>query len=131
MKINVKDKSTGATKVAVYIVKPIWNMTDDEMIEALDLKNKVLDYHYSLEQEYKKVDDIYSDEIVEYVAELLYDYCYSSKFDGYKDIAKRLMGKIEDEVVEEIYEFQISSLMMFYRSFSFFLQLAWQFVLYV
>lgn len=104
MKINVKDKSTGATKVAVYIVKPIWNMTDDELIEALDLKNKVLDYHYSLEQEYKKVDDIYSDEIVEYVAELLYDYCYSSKFDGYEEIAKRLMGKIEDEVVEEIYE---------------------------
>ena len=104
MKINVKDKSTGATKVAVYIVKPIWNMTDDELIEALDLKNKVLDYHYSLEQEYKKVDDIYSDEIVEYVADLLYDYCQSSEFDGYEEIAKRLMGKIEDEVVEEIYE---------------------------
>lgn len=104
MKINVKDKSTGATKVAVHRVNPIWNMTDNELIEALDLKNEVLDYHYKLEQEYKKVDDIYSDEIVEYVAELLYDYCYSSKFGGYEDIAKRLMEKIEDEVVEEIYE---------------------------
>lgn len=104
MKINVKDKSTGATKVAVRVVKPIWNMTDDELIEALDLKNKVLDYHYSLEQEYKKVDDIYSDEILEYVADLLYDYCQSPEFDGYEEIAKRLMDKIEDEVVEEINE---------------------------
>ena len=104
MKINVKDKSTGATKVAVRVVKPIWNMTDDELIKALDLKNEVLDYHYNLEQEYKKVDDIYSDEIVEYVAELLYEYCQSSEFDGYEEIAKRLMSKIEDEVVEEIYE---------------------------
>lgn len=104
MKINVKDKSTGATKVAVRVVKPIWNMTDDELIEALDLKNKVLDYHYEVEQEYKKVDDIYSDEIVEYVADLLYDYCPSSEFDGYEKIAKRLMDKIEDEVVEEINE---------------------------
>lgn len=104
MKINVKDKSTGATKVAVRVVKPIWNMTDDELIEALDLKKEILDYHYSAEQEYKKVDDIYSDEIVEYVAGLLYEYCQSSEFDGYEEIAKRLMGKIEDEVVEEIYE---------------------------
>lgn len=104
MKINVKDKSTGATKVAVRVVKPIWNMTDDELIKALDLKNEVLDYHYNMEQEYKKVDDIYSDDIVEYVAELLYEYCQSSEFDGYEEIAKRLMGKIEDEVVEEIYE---------------------------
>lgn len=104
MKINVKDKSTGATKVAVRVVKPIWDMADDELIEALDLKNKVLDYHYEVEQEYKKVDDIYSDEIVEYVADLLYDYYPSSEFDGYEEIAKRLMDKIEDEVVEEINE---------------------------
>lgn len=104
MKINVKDKSTGATEVAVRRVKPIWNMSDDELIKALDLKNEVLKYHYEVEQEYKKVDDIYSDEIVEYVAELLYDYCQSPEFDEYGEIAKRLMGKIEDEVVEQIYE---------------------------
>ena len=104
MKIDVKDKSTGATKVAVRIVKPIWTMSDDELIIALDLKNEVLDWHYKVEQEYKKVDDIYSDEIVEFVADLLYDYCQSAEFDGYEEIAKRLLNKIEDEVVEEIYE---------------------------
>ena len=104
MKINVKDKSTGTTKVDVHRIKPIWNMTDDELIEALDLKYELLDYHYKVEQEYKKVDDIYSDEIVEYVADLLYDYCHSSEFDGYEEIAKRLMDKIRDRLVEEIYE---------------------------
>ena len=104
MKINVKDKSTGATRIAVRRVKPIWTMSDEELIKALDLKNEILDYHYKVEQEYKKIDDIYSDEIVEYVAELLYDYCQSAEFDGYEEIAKRLITKLEDELVDEIYE---------------------------
>lgn len=104
MKINVKDKSTGATKVAVRVVKPIWTMSDEELIKALDLKNEILDYHYRVEQEYKKVDDIYSDALVEYVADLLYDYCQEAEFDGYEEIAGRLISKLEDELVEEIYE---------------------------
>ena len=104
MKINVKDKSTGATKVAVRRVKPIWTMSDEELIKALDLKNEILDYHSRVEQEYKKVDDIYSDALVEYVADLLYDYCQEAEFDGYEEIASRLISKLEDELVEEIYE---------------------------
>lgn len=104
MKINVKDKSTGATKVAVRRVKPIWAMSDDELIKALDLKNEILDYHYKVEQEYKKVDDIYSDALVEYVADLLYDYCQEAEFDGYEEIASRLITKLEDELVDEIYD---------------------------
>ena len=104
MKINVKDKSTGATKVAVRRVKPIWAMSDEELIKALDLKNEILDYHYKVEQEYKKVDDIYSDALVEYVADLLYDYCQEAEFDGYEEIASRLISKLEDELVEEIYD---------------------------
>ena len=104
MKINVKDKSTGATKVAVRRVKPIWAMSDEELIKALDLKNEILDYHYKVEQEYKKVDDIYSDALVEYVADLLYDYCQEAEFDGYEEIASRLITKLEDEVIDEIYE---------------------------
>ena len=104
MKINVKDKSTGATKVAVRRVKPIWSMSDEELIKALDLKKEILDYHYRVEQEYKKVDDIYSDALVEYVADLLYDYCQEAEFDGYEEIASRLISKLEDELVEEIYD---------------------------
>lgn len=104
MKINVKDKSTGATKVAVRRVRPIWSMSDEELIKALDLKNEILDYHYKVEQEYKKVDDIYSDALVEYVADLLYDYCQEAEFDGYEEIASRLITKLEDEIVDEIYE---------------------------
>ena len=103
MKIKVTDKSTGATKVAVRVVKPIWEMSDDELIKALDLKNVILDYHYDVEQEYHKVDDIYSEELKDYVAEVLYEYCQASDFDGYDEIAGRLISKLEDEIVDEIY----------------------------
>lgn len=104
MKINVKDKSTGATKVAVRRVKPIWSMSDEELIKALDLKEKILDWHYRVEDRYHEVSDIYSDALVEYVADLLYDYCQEAEFDGYEEIAKRLIAKLEDEIVDEIYE---------------------------
>lgn len=104
MKINVKDKSTGATKVAVRRVKPIWSMSDEELIKALDLKEKILDWHYRVEDRYHEVSDIYSDALVEYVADLLYDYCQEAEFDGYEEIASRLITKLEDEVIDEIYE---------------------------
>ena len=105
MKINIKDKSTGATKVAVRRGKPNLAMSDEEiLIKALDLKNEILDYHYKVEHEYKKVDDIYSDALVEYVAYLIYDYCQDAEFDGYEEMAKRLIAKLEDEIVDEIYE---------------------------
>ena len=104
MKINVKDKSTGATKVAVRRVKPIWDMSDEELIKALELKEKILDWHYRVEDRYHEVSDIYSDALVEYVADLLYDYCQEAEFDGYEEIASRLITKLEDEVIDEIYE---------------------------
>ena len=104
MKINVKDKSTGATKVAVRRVKPIWSMSDEELIKALDLKEKILDWHYRVEDRYHEVSDIYSDALVEYVAEELYDYCQDTEFDGYEEIASKLISKLEDEVIDEIYE---------------------------
>ena len=104
MKINVKDKSTGATKVAVRRVRPIWSMSDEELIKALNLKEKILDWHYRVEDRYHKVSDIYSDALVEYVAEELYDYCQEPEFEGYEEIAGRIISKLEDELVEEIYE---------------------------
>lgn len=103
MKINVKDKSTGATKVAVRRIRPIWSMSDDALIKALDLKEKILEWHYNAENRYHEVSDIYSDALVEYVAEELYDYCQDTEFDGYEEIAGRLIAKLEDELIEEIY----------------------------
>lgn len=104
MKINVKDKSTGATKVAVRRVKPLWSMSDEAIIKTLNLKEKILDWHYEVENRYHEVSDIYSDALVEYVAEELYDYCQEPEFEGYEEIASRLITKLEDELIEEIYE---------------------------
>lgn len=104
MKIKVKDLSKGVEKVPVRIPKAIWNMSDEEIIKATDLKNQILEYHYSVEQEYHKVDDIYSEGLEEYVSELLYEYAQEPEFEGYDKIASRLVAKLEDELIEEIYE---------------------------
>lgn len=104
MKIKVNYKEKKAVKVPVRIVKPIWVMTDEELIKSLDLKNKIIAYHYDVEQEYHKVDDIYSDGLVEYVSDLLYDYCQEPEFDEYDEYAKRLISSLEEEVVDEIYD---------------------------
>lgn len=104
MKIKVKDLSKGVEKVPVRIPKAIWNMSDEEIIKATDLKNQILEYHYNVEQEYHKVDDIYSEGLEEYVSELLYEYAQEPEYDGYDEIAKRLIAKLEDEIVDEIYE---------------------------
>ncbi len=102
MKINVVDKSTGVVKIPVWIVKPIWDMTDEQIINKLNIKDVILDYHYDFTSEYQNVDDIYSEEIIEYLAELLFDYCQSSKFNGYYEIAGRIMNKLADKMADEI-----------------------------
>lgn len=104
MKINVVDKSTGVVKIPVWIVKPIWDMTDEQNIKKLNIKDVILDYHYDFTSEYQNVDDIYSDDIVDYLAEVLFEYCQSDKFDGYYRIAKRIMDKLADEIADEIRE---------------------------
>lgn len=104
MKIKVKDNSTGVTKVAVRRVKPLWSMSDEDIIKTLNLKEKILDWHYSVENRYHEVSDIYSDALVEYVAEELYDYCQEPGFEGYDEIASRIIVKLEDELIEEIYK---------------------------
>lgn len=105
MKIKVKDKSTGATKIVVRRVKPIWVMSVDDIIKKLDLKNKILDWHYQVENRYHEVSDIYSDELVEYVAEELYDYCQEPEYEDLGELATKIIAKLEDELVEQIYDF--------------------------
>lgn len=103
MNIPIKDNSEKATKVAVHRVAPIWAMSDEELIKALDLKNVVLDYHYRVEDEYHRVDDIYDDDLGEYVAELLYDYCHQPEYDMYRERADKIIASIREDIVSEIY----------------------------
>lgn len=104
MKINVKDKSNGATKVLVRMEKPIWTMSDKELIEALNLKEKILDYHYEVEDRYKVVDDIYSEGLRDYVSELIYDYAQSAEYDKYDELAQKLIDEVKEEIIDEIFE---------------------------
>lgn len=103
MKIKVQDKSTGAQKVYVRVIKKLADKTDEELVKLLDLKNEIVKYHYDVENEAFKTDDIYSDELIEYVDEVMYEYSQNdSEADSYKEIAERLVEKLQDEVVEEI-----------------------------
>ena len=104
MKINVKDKSNGATKVKVRMVKRLYTMSNKELIEALNLKEKILDYHYEVEDRYKVVDDIYSEGLRDYVSELICDYAQSDEYDKYDELAQKLIDEVKDEVIDEIYE---------------------------
>lgn len=102
MKINVKDKSNGATKVLVRMEKPIWTMDNDELIEALDLKNKILEYHYEVEDRYKVTEDLYSEGLRDYVSELIYDYAQSAEYDKYDELAQKLIEEVREEIIDEI-----------------------------
>ena len=104
MKVKINDKSSGAMKVEVRRPKAIWAMRGDEIIKALDLKNKIIDWHYSTESEYKNVSDIYSDDLVEYVSELIYEYCQEPQYEDYcEGLARRIISNLEEELVDEIY----------------------------
>lgn len=101
MEIIIKDKSTGAVKVPVRIVKKLKDMTADEAIKAFDMFNVLIDYHYSTCDEYKNTDDVASDEMIEYISEVLYDEYKDDDFD-YETLAKQIMDKLEDKLIDEI-----------------------------
>ena len=107
MKKNIKvtDKSRGAQKIKVRgTTLDLKNMSDEDIIRRTHFKEHMLDYHYSVNDEYKDVSDIYSLSMAEYMAEVLFEYCHDEAWDDeYEEMAERLVDKCADEVVEEIY----------------------------
>lgn len=70
------------------------------LIKDLDIRSKLIDYHYNVCREYKVTDDIESDEAMEYVVEILEE----NDIEDSTEVAKKIMELIGDELIAEIYE---------------------------
>ncbi len=70
----------------------------------LDLFNKVLDYHYTVEQTALETGDIGSDDSIEYVAELIAESEQYEKFTWEQcvEIAKQYFDEFGDKIIDEI-----------------------------
>lgn len=81
------------------------NMTTEQIIADLDAFNTVVDYHYEIETEALKTDDVYDESTVEFVAELLAENDNDAmEYEQYEKIAKKIMDEIADDLSTKILE---------------------------
>ena len=99
-KIKVQDKSSKQMKVRVNVKRDIRGIPLEELAEKMNLKNKLLEYHYEVCNEYQNVDDI--EDGVDAVAEMLAEYAGSD--DDFYSLAEQLLDLVKDEVIDEIFE---------------------------
>ena len=81
------------------------NMTTEQIIKDLNIVKKAIDYHYEIENEAFKTDDVYNDEIFDFVADELAEYDNNAmEFEQYEKIAKNIMDVIADDLATKILE---------------------------
>jgi hypothetical protein len=81
------------------------NMTTEQIIADLDAVNMVVDYHYEIENEALKTDDLYNGVMLEYIADAMAEKDNDvMEYEQYKKIAKNIMDKIVDDADNEICE---------------------------
>ena len=104
-KIKVTDKSRGAQKIKVRgVTLPLKDMSDEDIIRRTNFKQEMLDYHYAVNNEYKDISDLYSQSMVEFMADVLFSYCQDENWDDeYAEMAERLIDECVDDVIDEIY----------------------------
>jgi hypothetical protein len=80
-------------------------MTTEQIIADLDAVNMVVDYHYEIENEALKTDDLYNGVMLEYIADTMAEKDNDvMEYEQYKKIAKNIMDKITDDAYNEICE---------------------------
>jgi molybdopterin synthase catalytic subunit len=78
-------------------------MTTEQIIADLDAVNMVVDYHYEIENEALKTDDLYNGVMVEYIADTMAENDNDAmEYEQYEKIAKNIMDKIADDAENEI-----------------------------
>ena len=79
------------------------NMTTEQIIADLDALNMVVGYHYEIENEALKTDDLHNGVMVEYIAETMAENDNDAmEYGQYEQIAKNIMDKIADDAENEI-----------------------------
>lgn len=81
------------------------NMTTEQIIADLDVFNTVVDYHYEIENESLKTDDLYDGTMVEFIAETMAGNDNNAmEYEQYEKIAKKIMDEIADDLATKILE---------------------------
>ena len=81
------------------------NMTTEQIIKDFNIVKKVIDYHYEIETEALKTDDIHNGIMAEYIANELAEIDNDAReYDFYETISNKIMYKIVDDVENEICE---------------------------
>lgn len=81
------------------------NMTTEQIIADLDVFNTVVDYHYEIEDESLKTDDLYDGTMVEFIAETMAENDNNAmEYEQYEKIAKKIMDEIADDLATKILE---------------------------
>ena len=81
------------------------NMTTEQIIADLDVFNTVVDYHYEIENESLKTDDLYDGTMVEFIAETMAENDNNAmEYGQYEKIAKKIMDEIADDLATKILE---------------------------
>lgn len=81
------------------------NMTTERIIKDLNIVKKVIDYHYEIENESLKTDDIYDGTMVEFIAETMAESDNDAmEYEQYEKIAKKIMDEIADDLATKILE---------------------------
>lgn len=79
------------------------NMTTEQIIADLDIVEKAIEYHYKIENEAFKTDDVYDDQIFDFITEELAENDNGTmEYEQYEKIAREIMDIISDDLVIEI-----------------------------
>lgn len=81
------------------------NMTTEQIIKDLNIVKKTIDYHYEIETEALKTDDLYNGTMVEYIADTMAENDNNAmEYEQYEKIAKKIMDEIADDLATKILE---------------------------
>ena len=80
-------------------------MTTEQIIKDFNIVKKVIDYHYEIETEALRTDDLYDGTMIEFIAETMAENDNDAmEYGQYEKIAKKIMDEIADDLATKILE---------------------------
>lgn len=81
------------------------NMTTGQIIADLDAISKIIEYHYDIENNALKTDDLYNGTMVEFIADIMAENDNNAMdYNWYMIKADEIVSTVADDVAAEIYE---------------------------
>mgnify|MGYP003550518357 CR=1 FL=1 len=81
------------------------NMTTEQIIKDLNIVKKAIDYHYEIETEALKTDDLYDGTMVEFIADTMAENDNNAMdYSWYMTKADEIVSTVADDVAAEIYD---------------------------